>query len=333
MTRTARSSAPASSRARSRARVGIGNGLRLPARRLAGGGELRGGMTAGAGAADPLEPCRRDLGADDGRAGACERGGDLGERLVGERREHRYRRPVTGQLRQRLDHRPDALRVVGGVEDQRRLAVANLEPGRQSERVGDPLHRIRGGGSSGERLRRPRARPRSCAAGTRRPLTPAPRARRREPRSASPRARWRSARRAAITASLTLPTTRVEWSLSDSELLGRDLLLRVAEEVGVLERDRGQHRDPRGDHVGRVEPTAESRLDDGDLHPRLGERLEGRGGRRLELGHPLAVGSNVRSATTAASRVRATARSKASRSISRPPMCTRSDQRSKWGER
>ncbi len=73
------------------------------------------------------------------------------------------------------------------------------------------------------------------------------------------------------------------------QLLGRDLKLGLAQPVGVVEPDRGQDRDPRGDRVGRVQPPAQPGLDDRGLDPGGGEGDEGGGRRNLELGHRLAL--------------------------------------------
>jgi hypothetical protein len=86
----------------------------------------------------------------------------------------------------------------------------------------------------------------------------------------------------------------------DGELLGRDLLERVAEPLGVVEADRREDGQLRRDHVRRVEAAAEAGLDHGDLDARLGEGDEGGGGEELELGdralivRGLAVGGDGR---------------------------------------
>ena len=69
----------------------------------------------------------------------------------------------------------------------------------------------------------------------------------------------------------------------DRELLGGDRLARVAEHVGVLERDVRQHDDPRVEHVRRVVPAAEAGLDDGDVDLARGELGERGGRQHLEL--------------------------------------------------
>ena len=73
------------------------------------------------------------------------------------------------------------------------------------------------------------------------------------------------------------------------QLLGGDLVLGLAQPLGVVEADRGQHRDPRGDRVGRVEPPPQPGLDRRGLDPGRGEGDEGGGGGDLELGHRLAL--------------------------------------------
>ena len=53
--------------------------------------------------------------------------------------------------------------------------------------------------------------------------------------------------------------------LDDRELLGRDLLARLAEHVGVLEPDVREQDDVRAQDVRRVEAAAEACLDDGGV--------------------------------------------------------------------
>ena len=72
-------------------------------------------------------------------------------------------------------------------------------------------------------------------------------------------------------------------SMDNSELLRRDLLDRVAENVGVLEPDVGQQHDAGAQHVRRVVAPAEPGLDDGDVDLGGGERSQRRGRDRLEL--------------------------------------------------
>ena len=69
----------------------------------------------------------------------------------------------------------------------------------------------------------------------------------------------------------------------DRELLRGDRLPRVAEHIGVIERDVRQHDDTGAEDVGRVMPPAEARLDDGDVDPVRGELGERGRGQHLEL--------------------------------------------------
>ena len=71
--------------------------------------------------------------------------------------------------------------------------------------------------------------------------------------------------------------------MDNSELLGRDLLDRLAEHVGVLEPDVREQDDARADDVRGVVAAAEPGLDDRDVDMCLGERSEGGGRDRLEL--------------------------------------------------
>ena len=63
----------------------------------------------------------------------------------------------------------------------------------------------------------------------------------------------------AATSGRERPRTSVVRVAQDGELLGRDLHLGLAQPLGVVEPDRGQHSDLRGDRVGRVEAAAEAR--------------------------------------------------------------------------
>src|SRR5262245_18284343 len=71
--------------------------------------------------------------------------------------------------------------------------------------------------------------------------------------------------------------------MSHSKLLVRDLLTRLAEYLGVLEGDVGEQNDLGVDHVRSVEPPAEPRFDDGNVHSLLGELEQRRRGQDLEL--------------------------------------------------
>ena len=68
--------------------------------------------------------------------------------------------------------------------------------------------------------------------------------------------------------------------LDDAGLLVRDLLDRVAEVGGVVEGDRGDHRDRAVGDVGRVPGAAEADLDHRHVHRRVGESGEGHPGER-----------------------------------------------------
>ena len=85
------------------------------------------------------------------------------------------------------------------------------------------------------------------------------------------RAPRRFAAASSRTSAASGPITRVDCGLQHGELLARDLELGIAKELGVLEADGGQHRDPRGEDVGRVEAAAEPGLDHSHLDPRGGE--------------------------------------------------------------
>ena len=96
--------------------------------------------------------------------------------------------------------------------------------------------------------------------------------------------------------------------------------------------DRGQHRDPRGDHVGRVEAAAETGLDHRPLDPRLGERDERGRGEELELGdRPLLAGRAVGDLGRLLG-ARSSAASNASSEIGSPWIRIRSRQEVMWGE-
>ena len=109
----------------------------------------------------------------------------------------------------------------------------------------------------------------------------------------------------------------------DGELLGGDRLPRLAEDLGVVERDVRQHDDADAvEHVRRVVASAEPRLDRRRLDGRVGEREERRGGRAPRT-------ASRRSAPRAAG-LRS---SGASSSASAPFTRTRSDQTRTCGER
>src|SRR5437764_5684055 len=64
--------------------------------------------------------------------------------------------------------------------------------------------------------------------------------------------------------------------LENTGLLGRDLAQGIAEEIGMVERDRRYRRNHRAiDHVGRVEPAAETDLEQDDIRRNACEGKEG----------------------------------------------------------
>ena len=71
--------------------------------------------------------------------------------------------------------------------------------------------------------------------------------------------------------------------MRDCQLFLRDLFRRVAEHLGVLERDVRELDDLRADDVRRVQPSTETRLDHGHVHIRFRELEHGRGRQHLEL--------------------------------------------------
>jgi hypothetical protein len=70
----------------------------------------------------------------------------------------------------------------------------------------------------------------------------------------------------------------------DSRLFPRDLGERVTKVLLMVQTDRGNHRDVGVDDIGRVPLTAESDLDDGDVHRGVGERGIRQRGHHLEEG-------------------------------------------------
>ena len=77
--------------------------------------------------------------------------------------------------------------------------------------------------------------------------------------------------------------------LDDPRLLGGDVDDVVAEEVLVVERDRGDHGNRAVRDVRRVPAPAEAHLDDGDVHGGVGERGIRDRHEHLEVGHPRPV--------------------------------------------
>ena len=74
--------------------------------------------------------------------------------------------------------------------------------------------------------------------------------------------------------------------MSNCEFLLRDLLARLAEHLGVFERDVGEQDDLGVDDVRRVEPSAEPGLDDRRVHALFRELEQRRGGQDFELRRP-----------------------------------------------
>src|SRR5262249_13055588 len=80
--------------------------------------------------------------------------------------------------------------------------------------------------------------------------------------------------------------------LDDPRLLPRDLLDRVAEDLGVIQADRGDDRHQRREDVGAIEPAAEADLDHGDVDLAFGEVEESERRRHLEEGAVAAFGES-----------------------------------------
>ena len=72
--------------------------------------------------------------------------------------------------------------------------------------------------------------------------------------------------------------------MSNCKFFLRDLLARLAEHLGVLERDVREQDDLGVDDVRRVEPASEAGFDDRCVDVPLGEVEQRRRGQRLELG-------------------------------------------------
>ena len=58
--------------------------------------------------------------------------------------------------------------------------------------------------------------------------------------------------------------------------------MRVAQEFLMIERNVGDHADPRFDHVGGIQPSAHADFEHGDIQLAGGEVLEGHGRQHLE---------------------------------------------------
>jgi len=70
--------------------------------------------------------------------------------------------------------------------------------------------------------------------------------------------------------------------LDDARLLGRDQVELVAEHIAMVEADRSDHRDLRLHDVGGVEPSAQTHLDDANVHAPPCELEKGHGRHELE---------------------------------------------------
>ena len=77
--------------------------------------------------------------------------------------------------------------------------------------------------------------------------------------------------------------------IQNRQLLGRDLADRVAEVRGVFETDRRHDGNVRPNCIGRIEPTAQARLDDGGIDRILREPGMSESCRELEVGHTIAA--------------------------------------------
>jgi hypothetical protein len=75
-----------------------------------------------------------------------------------------------------------------------------------------------------------------------------------------------------------------DTALGDAGFLERNGRQRIAEMLLVVHGDRGDRGDRRRQHVGGVEPAAQSHFDDGGLHAATLEDLERHGRRHLEEG-------------------------------------------------
>jgi len=78
------------------------------------------------------------------------------------------------------------------------------------------------------------------------------------------------------------------------QLLGGDRLSRLAQDVGVVERDVGQGNDLRLEDVGRIQSAAQAGLHHRDLDSGRGELGERGGGQHLELRRPEPLGGGPR---------------------------------------
>ena len=209
--------------------------------------------------------------------------------LVGEDRQAGDDAAAAAQRRQRLGQGGGAVGVVGGVDEGRRVLGDPLEAAGDRQRSPPPPRHGRGielaeeglGGCAGEgevaALEASRRQQSQLRAGVLR----------------CPQQAGAALGRGALGQRLDRGRDPAQHQrrlvAQHRQLLGRDLQLGLPQPLGVVESDRGQHRDPRGDRVGRVEPAPEPGLDRRDLDPSRSEGDEGRRRRRLELGHRVAL--------------------------------------------
>ena len=194
-----------------------------------------------AGRPEPAEPPARELGADRELERRRQRRDDPLRVLVGEDREagdDRAARRRSPAAPRRAPRAPSGLCAASRIS--RRVAGDDLEPARELDRRGDL--RDRAASSS----------PSKASAAAQRDGEVAALVRRRGARSSSrglgspARDRAWRARSAAVrsasasTSAATAPDDERRMVAEDRELLGRDLLARLAEPLGVLEADRGQ---------------------------------------------------------------------------------------------
>ena len=230
--------------------------------RLAGGGQLRGGARGGAGPAVADQRLRRELGADGAIEGRrerrrssprrpCRRAREAGDdRAAGRRpraaprRGPRPRRGCGRRRRRSAARSASSSSRPGTIERWRRPSATRS--GSSSPRKASAAATARA------KLRRWKA-PGGAAARLRAGVLG--RADERAPRSAAVRSA------SARTSGETRPRTRVVVVAEDGELLGGDLELGLPQPLGVVEADRGEDGDPRGDRVRRVEPATEPGLD------------------------------------------------------------------------
>lgn len=93
-----------------------------------------------------------------------------------------------------------------------------------------------------------------------------------------------------MTATVSVCTSSPRGGADDAGLLRGDLGEGLPQIIGVIQADRGDHRDRGVDDVGGVPAAAHPDLDDGDVDRCVCERGEGHRGQHLELAHRRAAG-------------------------------------------